>query len=125
MYKNKWFMMKVVKGGVYMKLDTEQYSFQLILHSGNARSTAYEALQLEKNGEYESAQEKMKEAKTELIEAQKQHAQLLRIMASQEDIVEINLLLIHAEDHIASTAVAVELSEEIILLYERLEEKHG
>lgn len=108
-----------------MKLDTEQYSFQLILHSGNARSTAYEALQLEKNGEYESAQEKMKEAKTELIEAQKQHAQLLRIMASQEDIVEINLLLIHAEDHIASTAVAVELSEEIILLYERLEEKHG
>lgn len=31
-----------------MMIDTEQYSFQLILHSGNARSTAYEALQLVK-----------------------------------------------------------------------------
>ena len=27
-----------------MMIDTEQYSFQLILHSGNARSTAYEAV---------------------------------------------------------------------------------
>lgn len=74
-----------------MMIDTEQYSFQLILHSGNARSTAYEALQLVKSN------------------------------AFKEGELDMNLLLIHAEDHIASSSIAVEMSGELIELYERME----
>lgn len=39
-----------------MMIDTEQYSFQLILHSGNARSTAYEALQLVKSNAFKEGE---------------------------------------------------------------------
>ena len=41
-----------------MMIDTEQYSFQLILHSGNARSTAYEALQLVKSNAFKEGEKK-------------------------------------------------------------------
>ena len=33
----------------------------------------------------------------------------------------MNLLLIHAEDHITSSSIAVEMSGELIELYERME----
>ena len=102
-------------------INTEQYSFQLILHSGNARSTAYEALGKVKAKAFEEGCSMLEEAKKELIEAQKQHAQLLRMMANDEQEIDINLLLIHAEDHIASSAVAVEMTGEIIDLYKKLE----
>jgi len=103
-----------------MMIDTEQYSFQLILHSGNARSTAYEALQLVKSNAFKEGEKKLSIAKEEMVEAQKLHAKLLRIMANQEEL-DMNLLLIHAEDHIASSSIAVEMSGELIELYERME----
>ena len=103
-----------------MMIDTEQYSFQLILHSGNARSTAYEALQLVKSNAFKEGEKKLRTAE-EMVEAQKLHAKLLRIMANQEGELDMNLLLIHAEDHIASSSIAVEMSGELIELYERME----
>ena len=48
-----------------MMIDTEQYSFQLILHSGNARSTAYEALQLVKSNAFKEGEKKLSIAKEE------------------------------------------------------------
>ena len=101
-----------------MMIDTEQYSFQLILHSGNARSTPYEAL---KSNAFKEGEKKLSIAKEEMVEAQKLHAKLLRIMANQEGELDMNLLLIHAEDHIASSSIAVEMSGELIELYERME----
>lgn len=53
-----------------MMIDTEQYSFQLILHSGNARSTAYEALQLVKSNAFKEGEKKLSIAKEEMVEAQ-------------------------------------------------------
>lgn len=100
-----------------MKIDTEAYSFQLILHSGNARSLAFEALQAAKQSNFNEANTKYEEAKKELVEAQKMHAQLLRMMANQEEI-DINILLIHAEDHITASSMAVENTREFIDLYQ-------
>ena len=50
-----------------MMIDTEQYSFQLILHSGNARSTAYEALQLVKSNAFKEGEKKLSIAKEEMV----------------------------------------------------------
>lgn len=100
----------------------EMTSFQLILHSGNARSSAYEGLAQMKRKHWDEGRRMMEEAHKELIIAQKQHAQLLRKMANQEEVT-IDLLLIHAEGHIASSQVAVELIDEMIQLYERFGER--
>lgn len=115
-----FYRMKSKRKGGHMKLDSEQYSFQLILHSGNARSMAFEALGLVKNKQMNEGEELYNKAKEELIEAQKIHAQMLRIMANQEENLDVNLLLIHAEDHISSTAVACEMTGEFIDLYKKV-----
>lgn len=47
------------------------------------------------------ATELLENAKSELLLAQKTHAELLRTMANDEAIP-MNLLLVHAEDHVAS-----------------------
>lgn len=100
----------------------EMVSFQLILHSGNARSSSYEALDQVKQDHWEAGEKKIKEARAELIIAQKQHAQLLRKMANEEAVA-MDLLLVHAEDHIASSQVVVELIDEMIQIYERFGER--
>ena len=102
-------------------MTSEQYAFQLILHSGNARSIAYEALEKAKEKQIKESLSMMEESKKELIEAQKIHAEMLRILANDEEKIKIDLLLMHAEDHIASSAVTVDLTKEIIYLYQKME----
>lgn len=95
---------------------------QLILHSGNARSSSMEALAFMKQMELLLGKEKIAEAKKEMVTAQKIHAQLLRAYANEER-VDVDLLLMHAEDHIAATQVQVTLIDEMIQMYERFGER--
>lgn len=99
--------------------ENEIASFQLILHSGNARCNAKDALSLIKARQWSEGKIKFKEAKEELRIAQIEHAQLLRKFANKEE-VNIDLLLMHAEDHISASQVSVEMIEEMIQLYERI-----
>lgn len=46
-------------------LQLEQVSFEIILHAGNARSSAMEALQLVKHHECETGYQKIQEAESE------------------------------------------------------------
>ncbi len=103
-------------------MNNEQRSFQLILHSGNARSLAHEALQLIKESKKVEANKKMEEAKSELLEAQKLHAQMLRDMANSEE-VKVDLLLIHAEDHVSGSQNCLDMATEVIAIYERFGDK--
>ena len=53
------------------------------------------------------------------MEAQKLHAgKLLHSWLIREGELDMNLLLIHHEDHIASSSIAVEMSGELIGVYE-------
>lgn len=105
-------------------MSNEEKCFQLILHSGNARSLSQEALTIAKEEKIEAAKKRLEESKIELLEAQKLHAQMLRDMANAEE-VKVDLLLIHAEDHVASSQCHLSLATEIIELYERLGEMNG
>ncbi|MEG0469159.1 PTS lactose/cellobiose transporter subunit IIA [Amedibacillus sp. YH-ame10] len=105
-------------------MNYEEISFQLILHSGNARSLAHEALSDVKEDKVEIAKEKLKEAKEELLQSQKLHAQMLREMANDVEI-KINLLLIHAEDHVASSDCVLMMANEVVGIYERFGKTHG
>lgn len=101
-------------------MDNEQKAFELILHSGNARSLAHEALSLIKIKNKDEANKKLKEAQQELVEAQKLHAQFLRNMANNEEI-KIDLLMVHAEDHVSGSQSCLEMTKEIITIYERMD----
>lgn len=100
-------------------MDLSVSCMQMILHSGNARADAYEAIDLVKNKEFEQASALLENAKKELLESQKTHAELLREMASDEN-VPTNLLLVHAEDHVASSEIALDMAKELFTVYEIL-----
>ncbi|MDH6367006.1 MULTISPECIES: PTS lactose/cellobiose transporter subunit IIA [unclassified Breznakia] len=101
----------------------EMEAFQIILHSGNARSSAYEAIASARNDDLGIANTKIEEARNEIVLAQKEHAKLLQ--RSTVENMEIDLLMMHAEDHVASSQVAVDLIQEMIRMYERFGDQHG
>lgn len=99
-------------------IETELDSMAIILHSGNAKSCAYEALSEVKKFKFDGFCVKYAEAKAELNLAHRAHAELLRKLSSENKMNEVDLLLVHAEGHLSSTAFAVDMIGELGEIYE-------
>lgn len=95
----------------------EKLVFEIILHGGNGRSSAMEAIAKAKIGEFSAAREKLEEASEEIRKAH--HIQTTLI---QNEIKgkpnEISLLMIHAQDHLMNALTLRDLASEIVDLYE-------
>ncbi|PGS51987.1 PTS lactose/cellobiose transporter subunit IIA [Bacillus sp. AFS041924] len=104
-----------------MPTDTnnEQIAFQLILHSGNAKSLLMEAMYKARDGEFEEAREKVIEANAELRLAHHSQTSLIQSEAGGQQY-KINILLVHAQDHLMNTLTTRDLVEEIIYLHEKI-----
>lgn len=103
------------------KINTELDSMTIILHAGNAKSSAFEAMAAIKEGDTEAFDKKHEQAREEIKLAHRTHAELLRKLSSADLMREIDLLLVHAEGHLTSTDIAVSLIKEIGELYKRKE----
>ncbi|MGE7763341.1 PTS lactose/cellobiose transporter subunit IIA [Peribacillus sp. NPDC097895] len=101
-------------------LSTEKVAFQLILHSGNARSLLMEGMRFARDNEFELAETKVSEAKYELNEAHHSQTSLIQNEALGTS-VEFSILLVHAQDHLMTTITVKELTEEIIFLHKKIE----
>lgn len=102
-----------------MENENQLKSFNLILHSGNAQSCAMEAIYSAKEDDFKTAKEKLEQAQEEMVLAHKVQTELLFGEANNEKY-EINVLLIHAMDHMATSNVVVELAEELVGLHQKL-----
>lgn len=72
-----------------------QTPFALILHGGNARSAALEAIAFARQGDFENASEKMELASEEISAAHRIQTDLIQEEA-RGNHAEISLLLVHA-----------------------------
>lgn len=100
-------------------VQTEEFIFQLILHAGNGKSSAMEALQFAKQGDMEGARAKLDECGKELNEAH--HIQTALIQAEiRGEKTEISLLMIHAQDHLMNAITVKDLATEFVDLYEKM-----
>lgn len=95
---------------------------QLIMHGGDAKGKAIEAIEAAKAGEFESATIKLRESEQALVEAHHSQTGLLTQEASGES-VEVSLLLIHGQDHLMTAIAFKDLAKEIIEVYKRMESK--
>ncbi|GLC89558.1 PTS lactose/cellobiose transporter subunit IIA [Lysinibacillus piscis] len=90
--------------------------FQIILHGGNGKSFAMEAIFLAKQGDVAGAEEKLQEAEAALLEAH--HVQTALI---QEEIQgnenTVSLLMVHAQDHLMTAMTVKDLAREFVDLY--------
>ena len=87
----------------------EQVIFQIILHGGNGRSAAMEALLAAKKGDFGGAREKLKEADNALNEAHRIQTSLIQREIRGEK-TEISLLMIHAQDHLMNAMTVKDLA---------------
>ncbi|MGC6768276.1 PTS lactose/cellobiose transporter subunit IIA [Enterococcus sp. LJL128] len=99
------------------EVSTELDSMAIILHAGNAKSSAYEALIEVKQNNHELFDNKYAEAKAEIKLAHKAHAELLRKLSSEDRMKDVDLLLVHAEGHLSATDIAVDMIGELGELY--------
>lgn len=102
---------------------TEMVSFQLVAAAGEARSLAFEALEKAKAGDFDAAK-LMKQSKDAGIKAHHIQTQLLSTEAAGEHL-SVDVLLVHAQDHLMCSMLAQELVQELICLYERTATKNA
>ncbi|WP_426355120.1 PTS lactose/cellobiose transporter subunit IIA [Exiguobacterium sp. R-39] len=95
----------------------EQVAFMMILHSGNARSTIREAIEVYKEGTFEEFDQLMTSARSQLQEAHQVHFSQVQKEANGEPTT-LSLLLLHAEDHLMSTQTMLDLTSGLIELME-------
>ena len=102
----------------------EMLSFGLIAMAGESRSKSYEALDAAKQGDFDRADQLLKEADEAALQAHNVQTQLLAKEAGGEH-TEVNVMLVHAQDHLMTSILAKELITEIIRLYRVIDEKDG
>lgn len=97
-------------------------AMNLIANSGDARSFAFQALASAKKGQFIDAMRLMKKSEEMSIQAHKAQTDLL-VNEANGIKTEINVLLIHAQDHLMTSLLAQELIKEIIYLHKDKESR--
>ncbi len=93
--------------------EMEKYVMELVVNGGNARSTAIEALRTARNGNFEEACQKMKEAEEIITQAHNVQTSLIQKELNGEK-VEIGLLMVHAQDHLMNAMTVMDLVREMM-----------
>lgn len=97
----------------------ELICFQIISAVGNARSLYIEAIQEAKEGNFDKAEELIKEGEASFTEGHAAHGKLIQQEAGGEPTT-MTLLLTHAEDQLMSAEAFGILSREFIDLYKAI-----
>ena len=104
------------------EFNEEEYSellMGLIVNGGDARSAAMEAIKAAKNGNFEEAEELLRNCSKALTEAHNTQTSLIQAEINGEHIP-IMLMMVHAQDHLMDAMVVRDLAEEIVDLYKRM-----
>ncbi|MGG7076330.1 PTS lactose/cellobiose transporter subunit IIA [Clostridium sardiniense] len=97
----------------------EEIILNLIMHSGEARSYAMEAMELAKSGDIEGARGLIEKSNEELGLAHHSQTSLIQGEAGGQK-AEFSLLLMHAQDHLMTTMTLKDLANQIIDIHARL-----
>lgn len=105
--------------------ELSEFAMEIIANSGMARSCYMEAVKLAKNNEFEKANEKMAEGEKYYFEAHEVQNKLIFKEAGGEEKIIVNILIVHAQDHLTMALMSKDNSKEFIELYKTIYEKGG
>lgn len=104
-------------------MNFEEVIMQLILHGGNARGLAYEALDEAEEYKFDTAEKLLDEAQQEFNEA---HQYQTRLIQNQSEDTVPSFVMIHAQDHVMTAQAELQLAKRMVEQYrhqERLEKR--
>ncbi|MDQ0221907.1 PTS cellobiose transporter subunit IIA [Streptococcus moroccensis] len=99
--------------------DVQVAAFEIILNSGNARTVVHEAFADMREGRYEDAAKKLEDANEELLLAHQAQTHLLQEYAGGTEI-KIEIIMVHAQDHLMTTMTLREVALEMLELYRKV-----
>lgn len=94
-------------------MDLEKVIFHLVLHGGNARGEAYEALDAAEEFDFEKAEEHLKRAEEELSNGHKWQTKLIQSTGDAPP----TFLAIHAQDHLMTALAELNLVKRFVQNY--------
>lgn len=97
-------------------MDLETITMGLVGNAGESRSLSFEALNHAKKGNFQKAEELLAEAKKYSLLAHEVQSKLIFDEVNGNKI-ELNLLMVHAQDHLMTSILARELIKELIDIY--------
>lgn len=101
--------------------EIQEIAFTIILHSGEARTIVHEAFKDMRMSNFSEAHKKLESSNEDLLEAHKTQSNLLKDYASGEDIT-MEIIMVHAQDHLMTTMTLREVAIEMLSLYEKVGE---
>lgn len=96
-----------------------EVAFNIISVAGNAKSSAMMAIAESRNGNVDRAKELLAEADSNLHEAHGLQTKMLSEEA-RGNAVPLNIILIHAQDHLTGAMLVRDLADEFIAINARL-----
>lgn len=100
--------------------DLEETVMELIINSGESRSCAMQALYAAKAGKWNEVDGLLEES---TAASKKAHVVQTQLIGLDEGTgkVPVNLIMVHAQDHIMTSMLARELIEELITVHRKLQ----
>lgn len=102
--------------------DLMEIIMNIIINAGNAKSNAMNAIRAAKNFDFELAEKNLKLAQDSELLAHNAQTQLLA-KESDGQKIELNLLIVHSQDHLMNCITFNELARELIDLYKTMGNK--
>ncbi len=96
----------------------EEIAFQIISLAGDTLSKMFESLDVAKKGDFQGADEVMKEADELLKKAHKVQTNLI-VSEAQGEKTEYSIIMVHAQDHLMNCMLAKRLISELIDVYKK------
>ena len=99
-------------------MDETKYAkaFELIMNAGNAKSLALMAVESAREFDFEEAQKQLKESQQEFHLAHQAQSDMIQGEANGNP-VELNIVLVHAQDHLMDAMVVKDMAVEFVELY--------
>lgn len=91
----------------------------MIANAGDSRSSAIEAINFAKEGDFSKAKESLDHSQETLEKAHKAHTRLLAHESNEG--LDISLLVVHAATHLSIAEVSRHFAEELVTLHESIE----
>lgn len=104
------------------KEELQGVAFQIIAIAGEARSLVHEAFHAMRNSDFKEAQAKLDAANETLVQAHNAQTELLTAYASGDDVL-VEIIMVHAQDHLMTAMTLHETATEMLALYRKIEGK--
>lgn len=107
-------------------MDPQEYekAFLMIASAGNAKSNAMLAIRAARAGDLAQAKELLAEADRDLHDAHSTQTDMLTEEA-RGNAVKVNIILVHAQDHLTGAMLTRDLADEFVAIYTELASRHA